>query len=244
MEATRYWLDPQSPEAQMYAQQQSQKPPGPQERLMTAQAQALMMDGQAKLQKNQVEVAKAQAEMRMRERESVYDARESQIRMEVESLKARQGQLKVESEAAGKVATIKAQKEKAQVDAMLKALEASLDHVKSERDREVEVYRTQLDALIKMMQAHGIVTEPEEDRMQREAAEAQKAQVAAIEKAEQMNLLGSMAASVSDLTEKFATMEADKRRPRKIRRDASGLMVEFDGLPVSRDAEGRVIGIG
>ena len=235
------WTDSWGLEPRMYFMDPKEAPPKPQgpsaeEQMMMAQMQALQIDAQSKVEKNKVDMAKAQLEAQIKEREFAFREREAAAKYQLEQLKADQAQIRERIETEGKVADMRMSKEKQDIDVRVKAMEQHLDHVKAERDREVDIYKVQLDALIKTMQAHGVTQNPEEQEAEQLQAEAEKAHT--------NEVMSAIAQSVAMLTEKLHEMDARASQPRKIIRDAQGLVTQIGDQIVQRDESGRMIQIG
>lgn len=230
LEPDLYWMDPAQ------APPQQPKEPDAQQQLMQAQAQALMVDAQAKMQKGQVDAYKAQAEMQIKQREFEIRMAEAQAKNELEALKARQVALKADMETAGKVASIQAEQEKREVEARIKEVQMSLEHTKAERDREVDVYKIQMDAWHKQLQAHGIANDSEEGKAAK--AEEQAKKMSERQKAEEM------AATVNRVMAILQQHEEEKMQPLPITRDSSGRAVAVGKRRIMRDANGLIQSIG
>jgi len=230
MEPSLYWQDP----AQLPPPQP--KEPGVQEQLMMAQARNLDADAQHKMQSGQIEMQKAQLELQIKQGDWQYQEKENQMKFQLEQMKGQLAQMKASAEAQGKVASLEMEKDKQDLEVSIKGMTAQLDHVKSERDREVDVYKIQMDALTKQLQAYGANTDPAVQQAEQETAAADKAQMG--------QLWGNIAASVQELTERLTAMDEAQKAPRKIMRDAKGLMTQIGDIPVTRDASGRVDQIG
>ena len=229
LEPSLYWQDPRElPPPQP-------KQPNAQERLMDAQAQALLMDGQNNAQRNKLEVAKARAEAHLREQELMFKTVEARAKTQLEDMRSRMTQLKTETEMAGKVASMQAEKEKQMLQAAMQGIEIKMDHMKAERDRQAEIYKIQLDSLTKQLISHGITADPE--------AEDAKDQEDMQEKEMQRQVMGQIAASVVELTDRFMQMQEEAGRPKEITRDGNGLIIAIGGKPVARDRAGRITAV-
>lgn len=235
LDPAMYWTDPRT----------VPPPQGPslQEQLAMTQMQALLMDAQAKMQRNEVEMFKAQQAAQVAQVDAQARMAEAQARQQVDVLKARQVALQSEIDTAGKVQDMRVMLEKQAVDSRLKELQLALDSMNQARDRDVDVYKIQTDAVLKLLQMNGIAADPE--------AQAQKDQQAAAEREGAQAFMAMMAQSVATLTAQLQgvggaleELKASKAAPLTIERDADGLMLSVGGRPVQRDASGRVMRIG
>lgn len=221
LEPSLYWQDP--------AQVPPPQPEGPsvQDQLAMTQMQALAIDAQAKRERNQVDLLKVQMDAQRSEREAAIKAQELQLKGEMESLKARLATLKGETDAAGKVASMQAEQERRNVEAALSTMSQRLEHLRHERDREVDVYKIQMDAMTKM-------------------SAAQPAQAAG-GNGEMGELVVKLQESLEALTERLGTTEAElarARSPKAVKRDAAGRAIAVGDLPIVRDERGLIASIG
>tara|TARA_Y100001963_G_scaffold158753_1_gene259558 strand:- start:316 stop:2598 length:2283 start_codon:yes stop_codon:yes gene_type:complete len=128
-------------------------PPQPdvQQDLAMAHAQALMMDAESKIQRNQVEVAKSTAEMQIKVKETELKQQELMLKADIERMKAELTSLQRETDTDQKVASLELEMNKQDTQQRLEELEIQLKAVNAERDQEIELYKTQMNNLTKLV---------------------------------------------------------------------------------------------
>ncbi|BAQ89068.1 portal protein [uncultured Mediterranean phage uvMED] len=129
-------------------------PPQPdaQAELALTHARALVMDAESKMQRNQIDVAKAQAEQQIKFRELELRQQELQLKADIERQKAELVLLQRETDSDQKVASMEIQIAKQDAEKRLEALELELQTVQAEKDREVDIYKNQMNNLTKLVQ--------------------------------------------------------------------------------------------
>jgi hypothetical protein len=217
------------------------KPPQPdaQQDALMMQAQAMMIEAQTKQERNQLDMAKAQADTQLRMREQDLKQQEQELRAELESMKAHMVAMKQEADSDTKVASLELQMDRQDTEQEIRKLEVSLKQIEAERDREVELYKIQVDNLTKLMQSHGIASDPQAEEM-KQLAQQQRDEESRVT----VEYLAQLMASNQALTERIDELQSRADRPRVVKRDAAGLMVSIDDAPVTRDAAGRITQIG
>ena len=227
-----YWMDPAMVPP---------KPPQPdaQQDALMMQAQAMMIEAQTKQERNQLDMAKAQADTQLRMREQDLKQQEQELRAELESMKAHMVAMKQEADSDTKVASLELQMDRQDTEQEIRKLEVSLKQIEAERDREVELYKIQVDNLTKLMQSHGIASDPQAEEM-KQLAQQQRDEESRVT----VEYLAQLMASNQALTERIDELQSRADRPRVVKRDAAGMMVSIDDAPVTRDAAGRITQIG
>ena len=244
-EAYKGWIEAWGFEPDMYLQDPRQLPPpppkgpDPQQDLMKAQAQALMMDGQSKMARAQNEQQKLAIESKRLEIDMQYKQAEMLMRAQIERLKGEATELRSHMEVTGKVIDMKREQELRDNQSQLDALKLQLDHLNKTRDRDLEYYKTLTTAAVK-----GQMPETPDEVAAREADEtAQAAAAAQKEMDRQMREGNRDAALVQMFNEIRAYMDRDPG-PKVVEYDDKGLMRAIGGKAVTRDNSGKVIQIG
>jgi len=131
-------------------------PPPPQPdanaELALTHARALVMDAESKMQRNQIDVARVQAEQQIRFRELELRQAELQLKADIERQKADLVLLQSESKGDREIANLEIEIQKQDAEKRLEALELELKTVQQEKDREVEIYKNQMNNLTKLVQ--------------------------------------------------------------------------------------------
>jgi hypothetical protein len=172
-------------------------------------------------------------------REQDLKQQEQELRAELESMKAHMVAMKQEADSDTKVASLELQMDRQDTEQEIRKLEVSLKQIEAERDREVELYKIQVDNLTKLMQSHGIASDPQAEEM-KQLAQQQRDEESRVT----VEYLAQLMASNQALTERIDELQSRADRPRVVKRDAAGLMVSIDDAPVTRDAAGRITQIG
>ncbi len=229
-----FYMDPAT------AQPKQPEPPSAQDELMKAQAQALVMDGQSKMQKNQIEAQKLQLDQQMQAADLQYKSQEAQTKRDLAALQGRMAQMKAQIEAGGKVASMQLEKEKAAVQASINAMSTRQEHMRDERDRDVDVYKIQLDNLTKLMTAHGLTQDP----FEKQRVDDEKATLSQLEKENTGKVMADLTDKVITLQGKLAAAEEDQLKPREITYDDKGLILQIGNRKVKRDKSGKALSVG
>ncbi len=231
--------------SELYFQDPRMLPPPPppqpdaQQDALMMSAQAQMLEAQVKQQRNQLDMQKAQMEMQLKMREQELKQQEQSLRSDLEQMRAHMTQLKNDSDTDTKIASLELQMDKQSTDQEIKRLEVELKHIASERDRQVELYRTQIDALTKVMQSHGVNADPETEEIKRLEQAAQNQTVH-----QTAEWVAQLVASNQALGEAIGALTQKVSSPKIIKRDAQGLVIAIGDQSVTRDKSGRVTQVG
>ena len=109
------------------------------------------MDAESKIQRNQVEVAKSTAEMQIKVKETELKQQELMLKADIERMKAELTSLQRETDTDQKVASLELEMNKQDTQQRLEELEIQLKAVNAERDQEIELYKTQMNNLTKLV---------------------------------------------------------------------------------------------
>jgi hypothetical protein len=213
LEPTAYFTDPRTVPP-------PQPKPDMQAELAMTHAKAMMMEAESKVQKNEIEAQKMQADMQMKMREQDLKAQEQALKAEIETMKAQLTSLQRETDSEQKVASLEIQMDKQETENELKRLELELQAVKTERDQDINLYKSQVDNVTKLMQ----------DQSQ------------PVDLTEMREWISQLVAQNQELSERLDTLAAPS--PRVIQRDEQGLVIQIGDQPVIRDEAGMVIQIG
>lgn len=248
-EAHKGWTKAWGFEPQLFFQDPRQLPPpapkqpGPQDKLMEAQAQALVMDGQSKMQRNQIDAAKLRLEAQKQEFDSQTKEAEMLLKVEIEKLKSDLNVAKADADVTGKVRSIEAQRGKDAIEIQLKAAQMRLDELNTTKDRELNAYKMQMDHYVKLLELHNVNYDPAETE-RREYEKQTAVQAAHEEREHDKRLMGELHANLVSMTEKLGAMEAKANQPKVIKRTKDGLIESIGGQSIIRDDSGKAVQIG
>ncbi len=129
-------------------------PPQPdaQAELALTHARALVMDAESKMRANEVDVAKVMADQQIRFRELELRQAELELKSAIERQKADLVLLQSENKGDQEVAKLEIEVEKQNAEKRLEELELELKTVQQDKDREVEIYKNQMNNLTKLVQ--------------------------------------------------------------------------------------------
>ena len=144
LEASAYFTDPRT------------VPPTPQKPnieadIALAQAQAFKMDAESKMLQVKVTSDKNIAEAQLRLREQELTAQSNQIKLDIENKKVQLQALQRETDADTKVASLETKISQDEAKNELKELDMELKRVENAKNREVDIYKTQITNLTKIL---------------------------------------------------------------------------------------------
>lgn len=205
-------------------------PPDPNAQLAMMQGQAMMLDAQSKMRRAEVDAMKVAAEERMQQATIAIKLREQELKTQIESLKADLAAMKVHSDAGEKVSSFAAQQIKQDMEGKIKVLEMQLEQVNASKERELELYKADQQASLKLIELST-----------KESIEKQKASVQPVNTSvHSVNEAAQLAEMLKDIQKRLEDADA----PKEVKRDAKGLIVAIGKKAVKRDASGQVVSIG
>ena len=228
-----YFADP----SQMPPQQ-----PAPDPQMLALQATAQIEAGKLQIarERNQIDAAKVQSERQVKELEAMMSMREAQTKAQLEALKA-QGMLakqqmdlhKQRIDEQSQILSAKAAMDQVVTEAEAVRLRQRIEVIEAEKDRQMEAYKAELDALV---------------RLQVEAAKHETAEVVDEERkthAESSKRSGEVMASlyeqIASLTAALQAMERARQRPVEVERGPDGRVLRVGGREVVRGPDGRAL---
>jgi hypothetical protein len=245
-ESNRQWAKAMGFEPSMFFQDPRELPPPPpkapgaQDKLMEAQAQAMLMDGQSKMARAENEKAKIALDAKRMELEAQYKQAENFMKAEMERLKAMIHQHKSEVDVTGKVLDMQSARKAEEHKQAMEALQMRMDQMNAEKDRALEYFKV----LAASQGKPGSLEEAQHEQAEseRKAKEEQDANEAARQAIEARNIMESQMRDsvIAHIYERINEMSG----PKSIEYDENGLMKAMGGKPVARDADGRVIQVG
>ena len=128
------------------------KPPKPniEAEIQLATAKALKTDADSKMLQVRVTAEKNSAEAALKMREQALKAQETQMKLEIENKKLQLESLQRETDMDTKVASLEMKVSEADAKKELKELELQFKGFENNRDREIEILKTQINALTKI----------------------------------------------------------------------------------------------
>lgn len=244
-EANKQWIKAWGFEPSLFIQDPRTLPPpppkgpAPQEMLMQAQGQAMLMDGQSKIERAKNERAKIALDAQRLELEAKYKQAEMFVSGQVEQLKREATQLKADMEASGKVIDLVQQRKSQEIDTAIQVMQMRLEAMNAAKDRDLEYLKLYVSA---KPDADAMATPEElaargEAEAARQAAEAQKAMDA------EMRVDQRDAAIIGALQDVIRRLD-ERDKPRDITYGSDGLIATIGGKPVTRGADGRPVRVG
>lgn len=220
------------PNPQKYWTHPSQIPPPPQ------QPDAQMAAVQATMQ---IESQKTQQREQQSQRESQLKLMELRQKQQDQGAKERLEVMNLEIKRLKEQAAIADSNTRMQLEARYKQMEEQMGQIKmlqegmAEQSRQaIDVYKAELEAGTKLVLDNNQAMQTATQELKTRQKDPQAAK-----------LLAAMLDSIEGFNDRFAQLEETiKRPPRKvIERDAQGKAIAINGIPVERDANGRLIGI-
>jgi hypothetical protein len=248
-EAHKGWVKAWGFEPDLYFQDPRKVPPpqpqepGAQDQVLMAQAKALIMEQENKADSNKIQAAKLKIERENAQRNDQYREVEILLKTQIEGLKNQLNTAKAKVDITGKIANISAQKDKEDVESKLKVAEMRLDEINAEKDRQLDLYKAQMDHYAKLLQINNLDHDPARIA-EREAEEAERATMESSEKEQAQRQHGELHASIIQMTEKLSEIESKTSRPKEVKRDKDGFIISIGGVDVQRDESGKVTQIG
>lgn len=223
---SRYFADPR---------QQPPQPPPPDPKMIEVQMKGQIEQAKLQLdqQRLQIDAAKLQQSGQVDQLQMALKTRESELKAQIEQLKAQSAMQKQLVDERSQVMNAQANAAKLYSDANTSQVQQRIDLIEAEKDRQLEAYKAQLDAAVKL-QLEGV----------RQEAAAFGAQAAAEQQQKQMQgneLIASLHDRIEALVSMISVMEQERSQPLEFERDELGRAIRVGGREVVRGPDGRVI---
>jgi hypothetical protein len=122
--------------------------------------------------------------------------------------------------------------QKALSDAHATRLQQRIDVIEAEKDRQLEAYKAQLDATVKL-QIESLKSEQAQSKQMLDNAMGQQRQ-------QQGETVATLYSQIEALTEALHELEESRAQPMEVERDEEGRIVKVGGRMVERDERGLV----
>ena len=159
--------------------------------------------------------------------------RESELKAQIEQLKAQASMQKQMVDERSQVMNAQANASKMYSDASTTRIQQRIDMIEAEKDRALEAYKAQLDAMVKL-QLEGI-------KQQQAEMMAEPEDEGEAEGDERGEFMASMVERIEMLTQALQQMESERQAPLEFERDDMGRTVRVGGREVVRGPDGRVL---
>lgn len=218
----------------LYLSDPSQMPPQqpqPDPAMLALQAQMQIEGEKRKIDQGKLmlEAQKLQVEGQVGQLESAMKAKESELKGQIEILKANSAMQKQAMDEQSQMMNATAGAQKSYAEARAMQLQQRIDLIEAEKDRQLDAYKAQLDAAVKL---------------QIEAVKSQQSQMQAEMAGSQGGVDGETVAKlyehVEALTEAIKEMESERGQPMEVERDEDGRITAVGGRMVERDERGLV----
>jgi hypothetical protein len=210
-----------------------QPPPDPKMIEVQGKLQIEQQKLQLDAQRLQMEGAKLQQSGQVDQLQMALKTRESELKSQIEQLKAQSALQKQLVDERSQVMNAQANASKMYSDASATRIQQRIDMIEAEKDRALEAYKAQLDAMVKL-QLEGI----KQQQAQMQADEAGEREGVEHERGE---VFASMVERIEMLTQALQQMEAERQQPLEFERDEVGRTVRVGGREVVRGPDGRVL---
>ena len=212
------------------------QPPQPQPDPKMVEVQMKGQIEQAKLQleqqRLQIDAAKLQQQGQLDQLETVLRAKETELKGQLESMKAQMSMQRQAIDERSQVMNASASAQKALSDAHATRLQQRIDQIEAEKDRQLEAYKAQLDAAVKL-QIEAVKQQQAQSQMATDAAMGEQRQ-------QQGETVATLYSQIEALTEALHEMEEARSQPMEVERDDDGRIVKVGGRLVERDEKGLV----
>jgi hypothetical protein len=187
---------------------------------------------QIEQQRLQIDAAKLQQQGQLDQLETVLKAKETELKSQIETLKANAAMQKQAIDEKSQVMNATASAQKALSDAHATRLQQRIDMVEAEKNRQLEAYKAQLDAAVKL-QIESLKSEQAQSKQMLDTAMGEQRQ-------QQGETVATLYQQIEALTEALHEMEEARSQPMEVERDEEGRITKVGGRMVERDENGLV----
>jgi len=224
-EPALYLTDPKT-------QQPQQPPPDPKMIEVQMKGQIEQAKLQLEGQRIQIEQAKLQQQGQVDQLETVLKAKETELKSQIETLKANSAMQRQSIDERSQMLNASASAQKALSDAHATRLQQRIDMIEAEKDRQLEAYKAQLDATVKL-QIESVKQAQAQSQMANDAAASEQQQ-------RQGETVATLYSQIEALTESLRELEEARSQPMDVERDTDGRITKVGGRLVERDENGLV----